>query len=226
VSKNLCMANKKQITGGVYLVVDSSYGEKKVLSVAREAMEGGLDVLQLWDSWKSQSAAVTLGKKLSELAYSFEVPFLVNNSVNVALEVNADGVHVDGEAPPPSEIRQVLGNNALVGVTCSTDLEKVLRWAKDGSTYVSFCSIYPSPSVNGCDIVPLSIVSEAKRRVKIPVFASGGITLENADKVLKAGADGIAVISEIMKSQCPKETTGRLKEIVSRAAYLNQKIPL
>ena len=73
--------------------------------------------------------------------------------------------------------------------------------------YISFCSMYPSTSVNECDIVPMSMVSEARGRVSFPIFASGGINLSNAREVIEAGADGVAVISTIMSSKDPGETT-------------------
>jgi thiamine-phosphate pyrophosphorylase len=213
---------KREITGGVYLVVDPSYGEDHVLSVAKAAMDAGLDVLQLWASWKEEKSAVGLGRMLSELAESYSVPFLVNNDLNIAEKVDADGVHLDGYEPTPASIRERLGNNTIVGVTCGTDWEKVIHAAADGVTYVSFCSVFPSPSVNVCDLVPLEMISETRRKIQIPIFASGGVTAENAHKVLQAGADGIAVISEIMKAKDPGEATRRLKEIVSKNVSRNR----
>jgi thiamine-phosphate pyrophosphorylase len=207
---------KKSVRSGVYLVVDPSYGEEKVLSVTESAMQAGLDVLQLWASWKDDSIALDLGKKLARLSERFSIPFVVNNSLEMALRIGADGVHIDGTTPSPSEIHDAMGRNSIAGVTCSTSMEKVL-WAQSaGADYVSFCSMYPSSSVNECDIVPMRMVSEARYKVKIPIFASGGINLDNAHEVLEAGADGVAVISTIMGSPDPALTTRKLKEIVSK----------
>ncbi len=209
-------SNKKKITSGVYLVVDPSYGEEKVLSVAQSSMEAGLDVLQLWASWKDDTSAVELGKKLASIAERFSVPFVVNNNLQVAMKIGADGVHIDGTEPSPIEIHDAMGSDSIAGVTCSTSMEKVL-WARDvGADYISFCSMYPSSSVNECDIVPMRMVKEARSKVAIPIFASGGINLNNAHEVLEAGADGVAVISTIMGSTDPALTTKQLKEIVSR----------
>ena len=207
---------KKRIESGVYLVVDPSYGEDRVLKVARESMEGGLDVLQLWASWKDDSKAVDLGKKLVELADQYSVPFVVNNDLEVALKIGADGVHIDGMEPSPSLIRNIMGDDSIVGVTCSTNMEKVLWADREKVDCISFCSMYPSSSVNECDIVPMPIVSEARKRISIPIFASGGINLTNAHEVIDAGGDGIAAISTIMTSKDPKLTTQQLKEIVAK----------
>jgi thiamine-phosphate pyrophosphorylase len=209
-------SGKKKIESGVYLVVDPSYGEDRILSVARESMEGGLDVLQLWASWKDDSRAVDLGKKLAKLANQYSVPFVVNSDLEVALKIGADGVHIDGTEPSPSLIRKKMGGDSIVGVTCSTSMEKILWADRETVDYISFCSMYPSSSVNECDIVPMPIVSEARKRISIPIFASGGINLTNAHEVIDAGGDGIAAISTIMTSKDPKLTTQQLKEIVAK----------
>jgi thiamine-phosphate pyrophosphorylase len=210
------MKNKKRIESGVYLVVDPSYGEEKVLEVTEKSMEGGLDVLQLWASWKDDSKAIDLGKKLAKLADLCSVPFVVNNDLEVALKIGADGVHIDGTEPPPSLIRERMGEDSIVGVTCSTNMEKVLWASREKVDYISFCSMYPSTSVNECDIVPFRMVSEARRKISIPIFASGGINLTNAHEVIDAGGDGVAAISAIMASNDPKLTTQQLKEIVAK----------
>ncbi|MGI0079266.1 MAG: thiamine phosphate synthase [Nitrososphaerales archaeon] len=209
-------SGKKEIRSGVYLVVDPSYGEKRVLSVAEGSMEGGLDVLQLWASWKDNKSAEELGRKLARLAERYSVPFVVNNDLGVALKIGADGVHIDGKEPSPMEIRDAMGKHSIVGATCSTSMEKVL-WSRDADVdYISFCSMYPSSSVSECDIVPMRMVSEARKILSMPIFASGGINLLNAHEVLEAGADGVAVISTIMGSKDPTFTTRQLKEIVAK----------
>lgn len=210
------MRRKKPIEKGVYLVVDPSYGEERVLSVTEASMLGGLDVLQLWASWKDDKKAIDLGLRLKEIAERYSVPFLINNDLEVALKIGADGLHLDGTEPLPSRIRETMGSDSIVGVTCSTNIDKVLWAEKSEVDYISFCSMYPSSSVNECDIVPMKMVREARHRVSLPIFASGGINLLNAHEVLSAGADGIAVISTIMGADDPGGVTRQLKEIVRK----------
>ena len=200
-------SGKKKIEHGVYLVVDPSYGEEKVLWITEQSMQGGLDVLQLWASWKVDSLATELGKKLAKLAERYSVPFVVNNNLDVALTIGADGVHIDGTEPSPSEIRKKMGNDSIAGVTCSTKMDKVLWAEKEGADYISFCSMYHSTSVNECDIVPTRMVSEARKKVSLPIFAARGSNHPNAHEVIDAGGDGVAAISAIMGSKYPKLTT-------------------
>jgi thiamine-phosphate pyrophosphorylase len=94
---------------------------------------------------------------------------------------------------------------------------KRLKWAETvGADYVSFCSIFQTPSATQCDIVPIETVRAAKSRTTLPVFAAGGITPKNAHLVLEAGADGIAVISAILKAKDPEQAAKSLKEIVHK----------
>lgn len=210
------MRKKNKIEWGVYLVVDPSYGEERVLHVTEQSMLGGLDVLQLWASWKDDSFAIELGKKLAKLADKYSVPFVVNNNLDAATTIGADGVHIDGTIPSPAMIRSRMGKEAIVGVTCSTSMDKVLWASKQGVQYISFCSMYPSTSVNECEIVPLRMLNEVRSKISIPIFASGGINLTNAHEIIDAGGDGIATISAIMMSEDPKLMTHQLKDIVAR----------
>ncbi len=144
----------------------------------------------------------------------------------MALEIGADGVHIDGVEPATKYIKERMGPQSIVGVTCSTSMDKVLWAANDSKVdYISFCSIYPSMSVNECDIVPMRMVSEARDRISMPIFASGGINLLNAHEVIEAGADGVAVISTIMGSEDPASTTRELKEIVRKYRKGREVIP-
>jgi thiamine-phosphate pyrophosphorylase len=215
---------KKKIESGVYLVVDSSYGETKVMRTVQDSLRNGLDVLQLWASWKDDRQAVELGKKLAKLASDYSVPFLVNNDLDVAIEIGADGVHIDDREPSPSRIREVMGSSSITGVTCGTQMEKVL-WAESvGVDYVSFCSMFPSSSVSKCDLVPLKMLTDASDRIRLPIFASGGINLDNAGLVLEAGADGVAVISTIMGANDPGHVTRELKRIVRDYSSKRQRV--
>jgi thiamine-phosphate pyrophosphorylase len=212
---------KRKIESGVYLVVDSGYGQDKVMKSVTDSMKAGLDALQLWASWKEDSVAIDLGRKLAKVARDYSVPFVVNNDLEVALKIGADGVHTDGKIPSPKTVKEKMGPSGIAGVTCSTDIEKVLWASSQQADYVSFCSMFPSSSVADCDIVPLEMLGQARKLITIPIFASGGINLENAHTVVTAGADGVAVISAIMAASDAAKATAELKEVVKRYSREN-----
>lgn len=200
---------------GLYLVVDATIPDQHLLPILEHALEGGVDVVQMWGSWKHRDEGKAIGKKILTLTHHFDVPLIVADDIDLCSEMKADGVHLDGYAIPdltPQQIKQRLGQDKIVGLTCGSDVEKI-QWAgKNGADYISFCSIFPSSSVDTCEIVPLEMIHEAKRLLSIPVFASGGITLDNISQVLEAGADGVALVSAILKAADPKGAAEAFKQ--------------
>ncbi|MBI3460732.1 thiamine phosphate synthase, partial [Candidatus Acetothermia bacterium] len=197
----------------LYLVVDAS--AERVLERAEQALRGGVDVLQLW-GLKNAPDPATLGQELRQLAQRTGVPLLVQDDVELARTLKADGVHLDREDLSPRQAREQLGKQAIIGVTCSTRFEKVLWAVEQRADYISFCSIFPSPSVNVCDLVPLELVRQAKASVKVPIFASGGITLGNARQVLEAGVDGLAISSGVLRASDPQDAARRFKALLAQ----------
>ncbi len=189
---------------GLYVVVSPDTPGERV----EAALRGGADLLQIWSPSRAERSWV---QKTRELARAYGVPLLVNNDLALAALCGADGLHLDSDILTPSQVRQALGPQAIVGYTCGARLEKALWAERMGADYISFCSIFPSSSVEECELVPVEMLREAKRLVKIPIFASGGITLDNAHKVIEAGADGLAVISAIFQAPDSEEAARRFK---------------
>jgi thiamine-phosphate pyrophosphorylase len=197
---------------GLYLVVDPGLGSKG-LEATRLALLGGVDIVQMLAGTDAQRE---FARELRDITRTHHIPLLINNNVDLARQVEADGVHIDGKHPSPSEVKKVLGDNAIVGYTCGNDLEKV-RWAtRTGADYVSFCSIFPSGTAGECEIVPLETVARARGMTRVPMFAAGGISHENASRVLSTGIDGIAVVSAILSAPDPRESARRFKQILEK----------
>jgi thiamine-phosphate pyrophosphorylase len=186
-----------------------------LIPIVEQALEGGVDIVQIWGEQAETSVLKTVGREILSLTRVRSALCLVTDKLELCREIGADGVHFDGyELPslPPNEAKRVLGGDKVIGVTCGNSVEK-LRWAQEnGADYVSFCSVFPSTSVDSCEIVPLEMIRTAKRLLTIPVFASGGITVDNLEAVLEAGADGVAVVSAILKAPNPKLAAKTFKE--------------
>ncbi len=210
---------------GLYLVVDPSIPEHELLLKLEGALRGGADVLQVWNPWEDRRKALALARKILRTSRKHGVPLIVDDDLQLAMEIGADGLHLEKYVMSPKEVRRALGADVIVGYTCGNDLEIAARADREEADYISFCAIFPSPSVQDCEIVPLEKVKEAKRRFRIPVFASGGITAENAHLVLKAGADGIAVISAIFKAPDAEQAARKLKSIIVASAKVARRIP-
>jgi thiamine-phosphate pyrophosphorylase len=200
---------------GLYLVVAPVMPFDKLLVKVEKALKGGVDILQLIPVEESFEI-LRLANDLSSLTEQYNVPFLINSNLHLAKKISADGLHLDRYDITPWEVKQVLGKKCIVGYTLGNNLEK-LMWAENvGADYVSFCSVFPTSSAAQCEMVPIETVRVAKLRTALPVFAAGGINLDNAHLVLKAGVDGIAVISAVLKAQKPDQIARLFKEIIHK----------
>jgi thiamine-phosphate pyrophosphorylase len=213
------MSTKRLKLPSLYLVVDTTIPEDKLLTTVELCLAGGVDILQLWGEKKNATVLSRIGGEMVVMAHRFGALCLVGDDIDLCRELSADGVHLDGYAKPsitPLEVKKRLGSETIVGVTCGNSVEK-LRWAEENAAdYISFCAIFPTPSVASCEIVPLEMIRTAKRILTIPVFASGGITIENIDEVLSAGADGVAVVSALLQAPDPKGTAQLFKQKLAR----------
>jgi thiamine-phosphate pyrophosphorylase len=198
---------------GLYLVVAPVLPPNPLLVVVEKALRGGVDIIQI-TAEKENTVTSRFVRDLLNLARQYSVPLLINGKLRLMHEVKADGMHFDTYDVTPDEVRRKLSQRCVVGYTLGNDPEW-LKWAENvGADYVSFCSVFPTSSATQCEIVPIETVKAARSRTKLPIFAAGGINLQNAQLVLEAGVDGIAVMSAILKAQDPEQVTRSFKEIV------------
>lgn len=212
----------KSIKGGLYLVVDPEPGIQEVRPRVEAALRGGVDVLQIWDHWHPGQNREEFVEILCIIARQVQVPVLVNESTHLLYTTSADGIHFDQRPSSPEKIRQKAGRPVLMGLTCGNDLERV-QWAADQQfDYISFCAMFPSPSVDTCDIVSIETVQQARAYTDMPVFASGGVTPGNLGKLMKVGVNGVAVISGILKANDLEEAARKYKEAIMTKVKTNQ----
>ncbi len=197
------------------MVADLSIAEERLLRGVEAAIRGGINLLQIWNLQKKDEASTRkICRTLASTSAEKGIRIIINNDLELAEKIGADGIHFDNLTTSPEQARKLLGENAVVGYTTGNNRDQVLKAARAGADYISFCAVFPSPSVESCEIVPLEAVRQAKRVVDIPVFASGGITVENAHLVLEAGADGLAIASSILNADDPEASARAFKQII------------
>jgi thiamine-phosphate pyrophosphorylase len=200
---------------GLYVITDNrlvSRGE--FLGRVEAALDGGANVLQLREKGTPYDEAASIGREVARLTASRGVPLIVNDIPMLAKEIGAQGVHL-GEGDPSIEVaREVLGEDAIIGVSCYGSIERGIYAEEKGADYVAFGTPYPTPTKPGRKPTPFSVLVEAKRVLRIPVFAIGGITAQNAREVLATGVDGIAVITSVFGASDPKRAAEELSAIV------------
>lgn len=164
----------------------------QILQDVEAALKGGAVVVQYRD--KNPIDAVALASQLLTLCHAYQVPLLINDSVELALVVGADGVHLGKDDGEIADARRRLGANAIIGVSCYNNVQKALTAADHGADYVAFGRFFPSgskPLAAPAEIVTLRL---AKQQIKLPIVAIGGILPENGGQLIAAGADLLAAI--------------------------------
>ncbi|MEZ0343934.1 MAG: thiamine phosphate synthase [Caldimicrobium sp.] len=196
------MASKFKLSG-LYVITDerlTPYEEGKIFDLVEKALKGGARIVQLRDKSRKDKELIEIALQLKKLCHKYEALFIVNDRVSLAKEVEADGVHLGKDDEALEEALKKL-RGKIIGVSCYGSLERA-KWAESlGASYVAFGSFFPSPTKPEAEVVPFEIISLAKKELKIPICAIGGITLERAEELIKKGADLIAVISDIWLSE-------------------------
>ena len=158
----------KELKGGLYLVVDPAMEENTLLINVSKALEGGVDVLQIWNNWSGVQNKSAVIAAICSLAHQHNVPVIINEEWELLMHSNIDGVHFDNPPEDLSIIRTRIGRDFISGITCGNDLGRI-KWATDnGFSYISFCSMFPSPLAGVCEIVKPETVTRARQMTTLP----------------------------------------------------------
>ena len=187
---------------GLYAITDTALIPRdRFADTIEAAVRSGATMVQLREKDIPTEEVARLGKQALAVTRKYGALLIVNDHPSVALEIGADGVHVGEDDPPVAEPRQMLGPDVIIGASCYGDLDKAIEAERDGADYVAFGTPFPSPTKVKRTDISLDIFQLAKRHVNIPIFAIGGITIDNATQIIQAGADGIAVVSGVFGAE-------------------------
>lgn len=206
------MKNRKSIDSGIYVVLDPSIDEEFLLHKLRVILTKNIVAIQIWDNFKEGQNSISLIEKIHLLCAQHQTPVLINNQWEVLKRIDLDGIHFDTIPSNLDEIRKEINNDILLGLTCGNDLKDVQWAANNNIDYISFCSMFTSPSVNNCEIITHDIVKKAALIFDKPLFLAGGIDPENLKQLDELKYDGIAVISGIMDTEYPDKAIDRYRK--------------
>lgn len=188
-----------KVQRGLYAITDSTLLAGRLLQAVEAALEGGVVAVQYRDKSNDTSRRLEEAVALRMLCRRYEVPLLINDDIELCLAVGADGVHLGRGDGSLQQARARLGHDAIIGATCHDSLEFAADAAANGASYLAFGAMYPSGAKPGA--LPASIQTlTSSRQLGLPVVAIGGISIDNAAPVITAGADCVAVITDLWQA--------------------------
>lgn len=199
----------------LYAITDRHWtGKKTLLEQTREALEGGATMIQIREKDLDEMNFKKEAEELKLLCREFNVPFIVNDNVQLALQIDADGVHVGQSDMRALDVRKLLGKDKIIGVSAATVEEAVLA-QEQGADYLGVGAVFPTSSKDDASSVSHEELKKICGSVKIPVVAIGGITKDNVHELKGTGICGISVISAIYGQKDIKAASEDLKKKAS-----------
>lgn len=208
----------KNIDYSLYLVTDRGLCRgRELISVVLEAVKGGVNMVQLREKQASAGEFFQLARQLKKLLSELNVPLLINDRVDVALAVGADGVHIGQEDIPYPMVRSMLGPDRIIGISVNTDAQ--IREADQTDVdYLSVSPVFPTPTkADTKEPFGLEGLRRARSLTRKPLITIGGINKENMAEIISTGVDGAALVSAICSAASPYDSARELSEIINSA---------
>jgi len=189
----------------LYLITDRNQaGSMRLLDVVEDALKGGVKGVQLREKDLSSRELYELAYDMRKLTAGYGAKLIINDRIDIALAVEADGVHLGLNSMPIHRVRRLLGSKMLIGLSCHNQVNAIMA-QENGADFITFGPVYYTPSkANYCTPVGVERLEVVANLLEIPVFALGGIKKDNIHEVTAAGAAGIALVSAIIANEDPK----------------------
>lgn len=202
------------INYGTYLVTDTDMcPREKLASVVTEAIKGGVTIVQLREKEISTRDFYNEALEVKKICAEYNLPLIINDRLDIALAVDADGIHVGQSDMPIDVIRRILGDDKLIGLSAG-NVEEALEAVKMGADYLGVGAVFHTDTKKDAVDVGINMLKSVRDSVDIPMVGIGGINLDNIDKIYGLGIDGVAVVSCIMASDDPYKAAYTLSEKV------------
>jgi thiamine-phosphate pyrophosphorylase len=185
---------------GLYLVTPDCDDTEVLCTKVTQALEGGVSLVQYRHKTASDTLRIEQATALLAVCRKASIPLLINDHVALAIELDADGVHIGQHDRAIAETRALVGKQKIIGASCYNRFELAEQAQADGADYVAFGACYPSPTKPNAPRATADLFTRARQSLSVPVVGIGGITLENARPLIAAGADALAVITDIFQA--------------------------
>ncbi|MCH9673009.1 MAG: thiamine phosphate synthase [Gammaproteobacteria bacterium] len=192
-------------TRGLYAVTPELEAVAQMEPLVEAALKGGAKMVQFRDKSTDDAAREEAARTLQALCNRFAAPLIINDDVELARVVGADGIHLGKDDMSPAQARAILGSQSIIGVSCYNDATVAANAIADGADYVAYGSFYPSPTKPDAVRASVDLVAATRPSLTVPLVGIGGITVENAPALISAGVDLLAVITAVFGTDNPSE---------------------
>lgn len=188
---------------GLYAITDSTLmpNDEILLNSVEQALKGGTAIVQYRDKSTDQSKRLRQAKALNALCQRYNTPLIINDDIELAKTSGAAGVHLGQSDGQHQLARKTLGSDAIIGITCHDDIQLAYNAVEHDADYVAFGAFFPSKTKPNAKPAPLSLLTDVKQQIALPIVAIGGISMDNAHQVIDAGADMIAVVHALFAAE-------------------------
>jgi thiamine-phosphate pyrophosphorylase len=208
----------QNIDYSLYLVTDRGLaGGRTTLEIVSAAVHGGATVVQLREKDCSTRDFIEQALTIKKFLNAGRIPLIINDRVDVAQAVKADGVHLGQTDMPLETAKKILGDSMIIGISAES-LQDAIEAEKGGADYLGVSPIYATPTkTDTAPALGLKGLREIRKAVKLPLVGIGGLTRENSADVIRNGADGVAVVSAIVAADDPEAAAKQLKHVIEEA---------
>lgn len=194
----------------LYAVTDRAWtGKMTLVEQVQAALDGGITCLQLREKAMNDDEFLAEAKTIGELCKKYNIPFIINDNVSVALACGADGIHVGQEDMEAKKVRELAGEDMMIGVSVHT-VEEAIQAERDGADYLGLGAVFHTDTKGDAEDMTAEMLKAICDAVSIPTVAIGGISAKNVAKLTGSGVDGIAVVSAIFAAEDPERAASEL----------------
>jgi thiamine-phosphate pyrophosphorylase len=201
---------------GLYAITPDELDTSVLLNKVRAALRGGADVLQYRNKLADAALRISQAQELRILTREYGVTYIINDDASLALQVDADGVHLGGDDGGMAVARALLGADKLIGVSCYNRRALAQQAELDGADYIAFGAFFTSSVKPEAVVASVDMLHQARLGTQLPIVAIGGITVENCEQLLQAGADALAVISAVFSASDIEQTARQFSVLADR----------
>ncbi len=214
---------KKTLGKGLYAITDcENLAFDSLFDKTRQILNVGIVALQYRDKSTGSQLRRERARTLQAICKRHRIPFLINDDIQLALDIQADGVHIGKNDAGLQETRQLLGQDFIIGVSCYNNIKQAETAQAMGADYIAFGAFYPTTTKQHTVSVMPTLLSQGKDVLNIPIVAIGGITPENGGALVEAGADMLAVISSIYSPAEPAQVILQFNKLFQVSSQVHQ----